>query len=94
MQKPEPLPVDDPAEAIGLLVSGDLLYRTLLPGGEHWTFARCCRPCPAPVVLLLRCGGPLLEPYGGKLVALADGLFPELGSSLSQSFAWAAGGVH
>jgi len=79
-------------DAIALLRGGDILIKTMLDGAVEWRFSRSLLVCPTDVVGLLERGGPLLEPAGGRLVPLQDGLLPGR-PWLSQTWAWAEGGL-
>lgn len=80
------------AEALQLLRAGDVLIRTHLDSQVEWRFARDRRVCPPGHVDTLQLGGPLLERETGRLVPQQDCLLADK-PWLSQTWAWAEGGV-
>lgn len=81
-------PITDPEEALSVLTAdpAERVIRTYTAVGSEWHLERDRREVAAEVVALLQQGGPLLERYTGKLVPVADGLFPVPG--LAQTFIW------
>ncbi|QCO04872.1 hypothetical protein [Azospirillum argentinense] len=80
--------ITDPADVLSILTAdpAERIIRTHVPGGSEWHLERDRREVAGEVVALLRQGGPLLERFPGRLVPVADGLFPE--PHLAQSFIW------
>lgn len=74
----------DPREVLALLRAGDRLTRY---GQARWVLAQAGVEVSDEAACILRGGGYVLEPFGGRLAPLGDGLLP--GGAMSQTYAWA-----
>ena len=82
-------PLDDPAEVLSFLRAGDTVAHCHVTG---WRLVKANVRVSSDAIGVLKGGGYMLEPFGGILAPLGDGLLPS--PLMSQTWAWAEARSH